>query len=678
MAHKASNVPARKPARKDVEALRRDIEHHNYRYHVLDDPEIADAEYDALLRRLEAIEETWPEFRTADSPTQRIGAPPAEGFQVVSRAVSMLSLENAMGEAEFRAWRERLVRVVGDVGASDYVCEPKMDGVAVELVYGDGLLVQASTRGDGVNGEDITGNVKTIRAIPLRLRVQARGPRPPASLSIRGEVYLALADFERINQKQAESGEKLYANPRNTAAGSLKQLDPRITATRPLKFFAYGVGSIQGTGLESQWEILQALKQWGLPVNPLSERVDSVDDVIAFHARVQERRAKLPYEIDGVVIKVNSIAVQREAGTRSRSPRWAIAWKFPPQEARTRVLGIEVQVGRTGALTPVARLEPVRVGGVTVSNATLHNQDEIDKKDVRVGDWVWVRRAGDVIPEVVAPIKELRAGSPRKFRIPEKCPVCGTAAVRPEGEAVTRCPNATCPAQVRGKLIHFASRGAMDIEGLGEKLIDQLVAAGLVETPADFYQLTVEKLVPLERMAEKSARNVVEAIERSRHTTLPRFIYALGIRNVGETVAEVLAEHAGTIHALMDASEEDLAEIHGVGEVIAQEVHAWMTVKQNSDLVRRLLEAGIQFAKVERAGDEFAGQTFVFTGSLTKFTREEAEAEVKKRGGKASGSVSKNTSFVIAGDKAGSKLEKAQKLSVPVISEDEFLKMIGR
>ncbi len=676
MSSKASNVPARKPAPKEVDALRREIEHHNYRYYVLDDPEVSDAEYDQMLRRLEAIEDAWPEFRTPDSPTQRIGAPPAEGFRVVSRDVPMLSLENAMNEAELREWCERLERVVGDAG--DFVCEPKMDGVAVELLYEDGHLVQASTRGDGVNGEDITANVKTIRAIPLRLRTEGHGPKAPKTLSARGEVYMPLAAFEKINKKQAESGAKLYANPRNTAAGSLKQLDPRITATRPLKFFAYGVGTTERTGIETQWDVLQALKHWGLPVNPLSQKVDSVEKMIAFHAKLQEKREKLPYEIDGVVIKVNSIATQAEAGTRARSPRWAVAWKFPPQEARTRVIGIEVQVGRTGALTPVARLEPVRVGGVTVSNATLHNQDEIDKKDVRVGDWVWVRRAGDVIPEVVGPILDLREGSPRKFRIPEKCPVCGTAVVRPEGEAVTRCPNSTCPAQVMGKLIHFASRGAMDIEGLGEKLIEQLVDAGLVSTPADFYRLKVDDLVPLERMAEKSAQNVIDAIEHSKHTTLPRFIYALGIRNVGETVAEILAEHAGTIETLMDTGEDELAEIHGVGEVIAQEFRTWADARQNRKLVEQLRKAGIEFAAVEKASDEFAGKTFVFTGTLTKFTRDEAEAEVKKRGGKASGSVSKNTSYVVAGDKAGSKLEKAQKLGVDVISEDDFLKMIGR
>ena len=673
-------MPTRKPTRAEVEKLRRDIEHHNYRYHVLDAPEISDAEYDRLMRRLEEIEAQWPELRVPDSPTQRIGAPPAEGFAVVTRAVPMLSLENAMSDEELREWRERLIRVVGESGATDYVCEPKMDGVAVELVYEDGVLAQASTRGDGVNGEDVTPNVRTIRAIPLRLReAGGRGAKPPKTLSVRGEVYMPIEDFERINRKQLESGEKLYANPRNTAAGSLKQLDPRVTATRPLRFFAYGIGSGEGTKLTSQWELLEALRTWGLPVNPLSKRCESVDDIVTFHEKLAKQREKLPYEIDGLVVKVNDFAVQREAGTRARSPRWAIAWKFPPQEARTRVLGIEVQVGRTGALTPVARLEPVRVGGVTVSNATLHNQDEIDKKDVRVGDWVFVRRAGDVIPEVVAPVVELRKGTLPKFTMPAKCPVCGTKVERPEGEAVTRCPNLTCPAQVHGRLIHFASRGAMDIEGLGVKLIEQLVGAGLVKTPADFYRLRVADLMPLERMAEKSAQNVIDAIERSKHTTLPRFVYALGIRNVGETVAELLAEHFDSVEALLGADEEELSAIHGVGDVIAREIRAWASVAANRGVVERLLEAGVTFARAPRAASqEFAGQTFVFTGVLTRFTREEAEAEVKRRGGKATSSVSKNTTYVVAGDKAGSKLDKAQKLGVTVLSEDEFLKMIGK
>jgi DNA ligase (NAD+) len=676
----ASRMPARggaKPSRAEIDKLRRAIEEHNYNYYVLDQPTVSDAEYDQMLRRLQEIEEKWPEFRSPDSPTQRIGAPPAEGFTVITRSVPMLSLENAMTEDEFRAWRERLVRAVGTAGETDYVCEPKMDGVAVELVYEDGTLVQGSTRGDGVNGEDVTANVRTIRAIPLRLMQPARGAKFPKSLSVRGEVYMALADFERINQKQSESGDKLYANPRNTAAGSLKQLDPSVTAQRPLKFFAYGIGSAERAGLRSQWEMLEALKTWGLPVNTLSRLCQTVDEAIAFHAELEQRRSKLPYEIDGMVIKVNDFAVHAEAGTRSRSPRWAVAWKFAPQEARTRVLDIIVTVGRTGALTPLARLEPVRVGGVTISNATLHNADEIERKDVRVGDWVFVRRAGDVIPEVVAPIKELRKGSLPKFKMPDKCPVCGTKAERLEGEAVTRCPNFACPVQVRGRLIHFASRGAMDIEGFGFKLVDQVVSAGLVETPADIYRLTVEDLIPLERMAKKSAQNVVDAIERSKHTTLPRFIYALGIRNVGETVAEVLAEHFASMDDVMKASEEELSNIHGVGSVIAREIHAWTSVASNRKLVNELLKSGIEFKRGPSAvSNELAGKTFVFTGTLTKFTREDAESEVKKRGGKAASSVSKSTTFLVAGEKAGSKLEKAQKLGVEVIDEDAFLRLI--
>jgi DNA ligase (NAD+) len=674
-------MPTRKPTRAEVEALRRDIDHHNYRYYVLDDPEISDAEYDALLRKLEAMEEAWPDLCTPDSPTQRVGAAPAAGFNVITRTVPMLSIDNAMDEGEVAEWRERLVRAVGRAGERGYVCEPKMDGAAIELVYEKGTLVQASTRGDGVSGEDVTANARTIRAIPLRLREEAgkKTPRPPALVSIRGEIYMRLADFEELNRKQADAGEKLYVNPRNTAAGSLKQLDPRVTAERPLRFFAYGAANLGGTGIESQWALLQTLRQWGFPVNPLSARCEELEDIVAYHARVAAQREKLPYEIDGVVVKVDDFAVQIEAGTRSRSPRWAVAWKFPPQEARTQVREIKVYVGRTGALTPVAHVEPVHVGGVTVSNVTLHNEDEVLRKDVRVGDWVIVRRAGDVIPELVAPILDLRKGNPPRFKMPAKCPVCGTKVERIEGEAVTRCPNSTCPAQVRGRLIHFASRGAMDIEGLGEKLVDQVVTEGLVKDPSDFYHLTVEQLADLERMAEKSAQNVVSAIERSKQTTMARFIYALGIRNVGETVAELIAGNIGSIDALLEADADALSEIHGVGEVIAQEIHAWASVAANRKVVKRLLEAGIKFPHAPRAtSDEFAGKTFVFTGTLGKLTREDAEAEVKQRGGKASSSVSKQTSYVVAGEKAGSKLEKAQKLGVAVIDEDEFLKMIGR
>jgi DNA ligase (NAD+) len=668
----------KKPSAADVEALRREIDDHNYRYHVRARPTVSDAEYDRLMRRLLEIEEAFPEFRSPDSPSQRVGAAPQAGFDVVTRARPMLSLENATDEAEVRAWRDRLVRAVGAGGESDYVCEPKMDGVAVELVYEDGVLVRGLTRGDGVNGEDITANVRTIRSIPLRLHRGAGGSPLPPALSIRGEVYIELADFAELNRQQSESGGRTYVNPRNTAAGSLKQLDPRITASRPLRFFAYGIGNADETDLSSQWQVLEQMQAWRVPVSDYPRRCETVEDVVDFYEDIRERRPELPFEIDGVVVKVNRFSVQAEAGERARSPRWAVAWKFPPQEERTRILDIEVQVGRTGALTPVARLEPVSVGGVTVSNATLHNQDEIDRKDVRVGDWVFVRRAGDVIPEVVAPIKELRKGRLRKFKMPGRCPVCGTPVVRPEGEAVTRCPNVECDAQVKERIRHFASRNAMDIEGLGDKLVVQLVDAKIVRSAADLYNLEVNDLESLERMAHKSAENLTRAIAGSRKTTLPRFIFSLGIRNVGETVAGILADHYRSVQALMNAGEEELAGIEGVGPVIAREVKAFFSNDNNRGMVERLLAAGISFpAAPEKKSADFEGMTFVFTGTLKRMTRDQAQAEVKKRGGKATSSVSKKTTFVVAGENAGSKLEKAVKLGVEVIDEETFVGMIG-
>lgn len=671
-------MPEKKPSPGEVARLREEINEHNFRYHVLARPVVSDAEYDRLFRRLVAIEEAYPDLRTPDSPTQKVGAQPQKQFEVVRRTRPMLSLENAMDADELAAWRERLVRAVGDAGATDYVCEPKMDGVAVELIYENGVLKRGLTRGDGQSGEDITANVKTIRSIPLRLY----GREAPPELSVRGEVYMDLDDFARLNRGQEDAGQKPYVNPRNTAAGSLKQLDSRVTASRPLKFFAYGIGNDDELPLSTQFSVLERLRDWRVPINEHSRRCDTIEDVVGFYRDIESKRKNLPYEIDGVVIKVNSLELQREAGVRARSPRWAIAWKFPAQEERTRVLGIEIQVGRTGALTPVARLEPVRVGGVTVSNATLHNQDEIEKKDIRVGDWVFVRRAGDVIPEVTAPIKELRktgkAGL-KKFKMPGRCPVCGTAVVRIEGEAVTRCPNADCDAQVKERIRHFASRDAMDVEGLGDKLVAQLVDQGLVRTPADIYRLSKTDLVGLERMAEKSAENLITAIAKSKSTTMPRFIYALGIRNVGVTIAEILAENFASMEALLDAKEQSLADLYGVGPVIAKEIVAYASNDANRRMVRRLLEAGVSFPagrRVESA--EFEGKTFVFTGALTRLTRDEAQDEVKKRGGRATSSISKKTTYVVAGEKAGAKLDKATKLGVEVIDEETFLKMIGR
>ena len=679
-------MPKGRSIKKEIEKLREEIRFHDYRYHVLDDPLISDAEYDRLFRRLVEIETDHPELVTLDSPTQKVGAAPQAGFQVVKRDLPMLSLENAMNAEEFVEWRARLIREIGDAGAEDYVCEPKMDGVAVELVYRDGVLVQGATRGDGVNGEDITANIKTVGPIPLKLRGRA-----PSYVNVRGEVFMEKAVFEKLNRQQTESGEKAYANPRNLTAGSLKQLDPKVTASRPLRFVVYGLGSVEGAGLEgkvrstaarpfaTQWEFLAAAREWGLPTNSLSKRCRTPDEVIACYNELVSGRGSLPYEIDGVVVKLNDFDLQREAGFRARSPRWAVAWKFPPQEERTRIIGIDVQVGRTGALTPVARLEPVAVGGVTVSNATLHNEDEIVKKGVLVGDWVFIRRAGDVIPEVVAPIPELRTGNEKPFHMPKKCPVCGTPVVREEGEAARRCPNAECKAQVKERIRHYASREAMDIEGLGEKLVGQLVESGLVKDPAGLYRLTADDLVPLERMAEKSAENVILAIIRSKKATLARFIFALGLRNVGITVAEVLAEHFPTVGALREASEEEISGVRGVGPVIAGEVARFFADRPNRDLVDRLLAAEISFepAPAPRSS-ELEGEVFVFTGALTRLTREDAEAEVKKRGGKTSDSVSSKTTCVVAGEKAGSKLEKATKLGVRVIGEDEFLGMIGR
>lgn len=668
-------MTTKKSIKNRVERLRREIEHHNYRYHVLDAPTISDAEYDALFRELIELEAQHPELATRDSPTQKIGAAPQSRFDVIVRDRPMLSLENAMDKEEFIAWTERLVREVGEIGRQDFVCEPKIDGVAVELVYRDGALVQGATRGDGVSGEDITENIKTVRPIPLRLLTDD----PPAYLNVRGEVFMNKDDFVRLNERQEELGEKIYANPRNLTAGSLKQLDPRITALRPLRFFSYGFGGSEGMEFDSQWDFLEAVRAWGIPTNELSRRCRNEDEVGEFYDDILARRDSIAYEIDGVVVKVNDFAVQNEAGVRARSPRWAVAWKFPSQEERTRILGIDVQVGRTGALTPVARLEPVQVGGVTVSNATLHNEDEVRKKGVLIGDWVFVRRAGDVIPEVVAPIVDLRTGDEKPFEMPTVCPVCGTPVVRTEGEAVMRCPNYQCDAQVKERIRHYASREAMDIEGLGGKLIGQLVDSGLVTDVSHLYDLEIDDLVPLERMAQKSAENLITAIERSTKTTLPRLIFGLGIRNVGVTVAEILAERYGDLESLMDADESDIADIHGVGPVIAREIVAFFADGRVRKMVQRLLAAGVEYGEAaSSAGSELEGEVFVFTGTLTKMTREQAEDVVKSRGARTAKTVSSKTTCVVTGEKAGSKLARAEKLGIRILGEDEFMKLIGR
>ena len=664
--------------RKEADKLRAELEHHNYCYYVLDAPEVSDAKYDKLLRRLQELEQEYPELVTPESPTQRVGAQPVEAFGTVRHSIPMLSLGNALDEDEFREWYQRTSDGL-EGEAFELVAEPKLDGLAVELVFENGRFTLGATRGDGVTGEDVSQNLRTVRSIPLRLHTAKR--KPPARVEARGEVFMDRDKFVELNARREEAGEPRFANPRNAAAGSLRQLDPRVTASRPLRILLYGLGQVEGVELETHTDELALLDDLGLPA--VEHRIcRSVEDVQAFWAEMSEGRDALPFEIDGVVLKVNSREQQRRLGVRSRSPRFAIAYKFPAQQAVTVLRDIEVQVGRTGALTPVARLEPVRVGGVEVSNATLHNQDEIDRKDVRIGDTVVVQRAGDVIPEVVSVVMDKRKPGARKYAMPDRCPVCGSEVERPEGEVVARCINFACPAQVKGRIEHFASRHAMDIEGLGSKLVDQLVEKALVASPADLYFLGKEQLAELERMAEKSAENLLDALEASKHRSLARCIYALGIRHVGEHVAEVLAEDFGTIEALMEADYELLEATYEIGPIVARSVRDFFDTPDNLAAIARLREGGVQFPPVEKreapaeGESPFAGKTFVFTGKLQAFTRDEGEAMVKERGGRAASSVSKKTDYVVAGEKAGSKLAKAEKLGVAVLTEEAFQKMI--
>ncbi|GAB4359302.1 MAG: NAD-dependent DNA ligase LigA [Gammaproteobacteria bacterium] len=665
---------------KRIEALRRQIEYHNYRYYVLDDPEIPDAEYDRLMRELQRLEAEHPELVSEDSPTQRVGAAPQEGFGEVRHTIPMLSLENAFSEAELREFdrrvRERLAMPEAKIV---YSAEPKLDGLAVSLLYRSGRLALAATRGDGYTGEEITRNVRTIASVPLRLL----GEGIPDQLEVRGEVFMPKAGFERLNRLAAERGEKGFANPRNAAAGSLRQLDPRVTAERPLAFYGYGVGVVEGQALPATHSgILERLKAWGIPVSPEQRCVAGVEGCLAYYREILERREALPYEIDGVVYKVDDLELQRRLGFVSRAPRWALAHKFPAQEELTRVLDIEVQVGRTGALTPVARLEPVFVGGVTVTNATLHNEDEVHRKDVRVGDTVIVRRAGDVIPEVVSVVQDRRPPGARKFVMPKRCPVCGSEVVRLEGEAVARCSGGLyCSAQRKESIKHFASRRAMDIEGLGDKLVDQLVETGLVETVADLYDLTVEQLAGLERMGEKSARNLVNAIEASKETTLQRFLFALGIREVGEATATALASHLGSLDAIRQADEEQLQRVPDVGPVVAGHIVRFFRQPHNIEVVEALIDRGVHWPPVEPiVGQEapLAGQTFVLTGTLRSMTRDEAKARLQALGAKVAGSVSRKTSYVVAGEEPGSKLAKAESLGVAVLDEAAFIALLRK
>jgi DNA ligase (NAD+) len=667
--------PPKKSAARAAE-LRDSLERYNYRYHALDDPEVPDAEYDKLMVELRALETQFPQLLVANSPTQRVGAAPIAAFGAVKHRVAMLSLDNAFSDDEVRDFDRRVRERLAESGAIRYSAEPKLDGLAISARYEGGSFVQGATRGDGETGEDVTQNLRTIKALPLNLR----GAKIPKVLEVRGEVFMPFAGFRRFNEEAVARGEKPLINPRNAAAGSLRQLDPRMTAARPLDLFIYGVGLIEGGELPPQHsETLKALRALGFKICPQSTVVESIDGCLEYYQEMGVARSRLPYQIDGVVYKVDDVNLQRKLGFISRAPRWAIAHKFPAEEALTVVRGIEFQIGRTGALTPVARLEPVFVGGVTVSNATLHNMDELTRKDVRVGDTVVIRRAGDVIPEVARVLPERRVAGAELVELPRNCPVCGWPVVREADQAVARCSGGRhCAAQRKGEIQHFASRRAMDIQGLGDKLVEQLVDTDLVKTPADLFSLTAAQLATLARMGEKSAQKLAAAIESAKQTTLPRFLYALGIRDVGEATAVSLAQYFPDIADLRRASEDDVQRVPDVGPVVAKHVAAYFREPDNLGAVDRLLASGVHWPKPApaSASGSLRDKTFVLTGTLAAMTREEAAAAIQQLGGKVSGSVSKKTGYVVAGADAGSKLKKAEQLGVEILDEAAFLRLI--
>ncbi len=660
-----------------VADLRQEINQHNYHYYVLDAPQIPDAEYDRLLRELQILEAAHPELVTPDSPTQRVGAEPLKSFGQITHAIPMLSLDNAFSNEEIAAFDRRVRERLEIDEVIEYVAEPKLDGLAISLRYVEGVLKQAATRGDGVTGENVTLNVRTIKSVPLRLI----GTDYPPVLEVRGEIYMPKAAFEALNRRARKRGEKEFANPRNAAAGSLRQLDPRITATRKLAIFCYGVGEVVGTLPMDHIDTLQALKTWGLPILPDVAEVQGVEGMLSYYRNIGTKRERLSYEIDGVVYKVNRFDYREKLGFVARAPRWAIAHKFPAQEEMTEVRDIEVQVGRTGAITPVARLAPVHVGGVVVSNATLHNEDEVRRKDVRVGDTVIVRRAGDVIPEVVGVVLAKRPKEARRFEMPTVCPVCGSDIVKAEGEAVARCSGGLfCGAQRKQAIKHFASRKAMDIEGLGDKLVDQLVDADLVHNVADLYSLTHDQLASLERMGAKSATNLISAIKQSKTTTLAKFLFALGIREVGEATARSLALHYGELEKIISADKASLQSVADVGPIVADHIYTFFRQSHNIEVIDALRNAGVRWPAVEvpeADAQPLLGQTYVLTGTLSTLSRADAKARLQALGAKVSGSVSKKTSYVVAGADAGSKLTKAEQLGVAILTEEDLLRKLA-
>ncbi|VAW67359.1 DNA ligase (NAD(+)) [hydrothermal vent metagenome] len=668
----------KKQAGKQITKLCDQLNHHSYQYYVLDDPDIPDVAYDRLYRKLQALEAQYPELVTADSPTQRVGDKPLQGFSQVKHEVPMLSLDNVFNEEELSEFNKRILQRLDREEDILFAAEPKLDGLAVSLLYENGLLVRAGTRGDGTTGEDITQNIRTIHSIPLKLL----GDNIPQLLEVRGEVFMPKAGFEKLNQLARENDEKVFVNPRNAAAGSLRQLDPRITATRPLAMYCYAVGKIEGAPqLETHSEMLDQLQQWGLPLCKERKIVEGVAGCLNYFNELSVSRNDLSYEIDGIVYKVNSLKLQQELGFVSKAPRWAIAHKFPAQEEITRVNGIDFQVGRTGALTPVARLEPVFVGGVTVSNATLHNMDEVNRKDVRVGDKVIVRRAGDVIPEVVKVVPDARQQRAEKVQLPATCPVCDSEVEQLEGESTARCSGGLfCSAQRKEAIKHFASRKALDVDGLGDKIVEQLVDAGLIENIDDLFSIKAEKISQMERMGDKSAQNLVDALQQSKHTTLAKFIYSLGIREVGEATARSLAQYFTTLEAIKSADEETLQQVDDVGPVVAAHIVCFFKQPHNLEVINKLMLAGIHWDEIEAAEEKqqtLQGKTFVLTGTLTEMTRDELKKMLQDRGAKVSGSVSKKTSYVVAGDKAGSKLIKAEQLGVEILDESGVMKILS-